>query len=167
MSSSGCSHNEHNQGYLGSSDVHEHTHQSYLEANRAHFDSHAPHGGPETAKLAGIVTTAILDAHKFSEDSTTVLDYACGTGKGGDLFLAAELPPMSLLTMYCAGEISKILAGHAKSIVGVDISQTMVDRYNLQVWNQGISPEEMKAIYHIVFDTVFDILPSLHFGALQ
>jgi len=51
------------------------------------------------------------------------LDYACG-----------------------AGLVSRELAPHAKSIVGVDISQGMVDQYNLRVYNQGIPPEEMGAI---------------------
>ena len=42
--------------------------------------------------------------------------------------------------------ISKELAPYAKSIVGVDISQGVVDRYNLSVSNQGIPPEEMRAV---------------------
>lgn len=33
-----------------------------------------------------------------------------------------------------------------KSVVGVDISQDMVDHYNLLVENQGIPYEEMKAV---------------------
>lgn len=44
------------------------------------------------------------------------------------------------------GLISKELAPYAKSIVGVDISQGVVDRYNLGVSNQGILPEEMRAV---------------------
>lgn len=44
------------------------------------------------------------------------------------------------------GLISKELAPYAKSIVGVDISQGVVDRYNLSVSNQGIPPEEMRAV---------------------
>ncbi|KAI5984005.1 hypothetical protein EDD15DRAFT_2312577 [Pisolithus albus] len=50
------------------------------------------------------------------------MDFACGTGL-----------------------ISRELAPHAKSIVGVDISQNMVDMYNLSVHNQGkISPDELE-----------------------
>ena len=45
-----------------------------------------------------------------------------------------------------SGLISKELAPYAKSIVGVDISQGVVDRYNLSVSNQGIPPEEMRAV---------------------
>ena len=44
------------------------------------------------------------------------------------------------------GLISKELAPYAKSIVGVDISQAQVDQYNQSVSNQGILPEEMKAV---------------------
>lgn len=65
----------------------------------------------------------MIKAYPFEEDSTLVLDYACGTGL-----------------------ISKKLAAHAKCIVGVDISQSMVDQYNQSVSNQGIPPEEMKAV---------------------
>lgn len=65
----------------------------------------------------------MINAYPFEEDSTLVLDYACGTGL-----------------------ISKKLAAHAKCIVGVDISQSMVDQYNQSVLNQGIPPEEMRAV---------------------
>ena len=33
-----------------------------------------------------------------------------------------------------------------KSILGVDLSQNMVDVYNRKVWQQGISKDEMEAI---------------------
>ena len=49
--------------------------------------------------------------------------------------------------MLChIGLISRELAPHSKSIVGVDISQRMVDQYNCGVRNQGISPGKMNAI---------------------
>jgi hypothetical protein len=44
------------------------------------------------------------------------------------------------------GLISSQLAPHTASIVGVDISQGMVDLYNRRVSNQGITPDEMKAV---------------------
>ena len=44
------------------------------------------------------------------------------------------------------GHLSRELAPYAKSIVGVDISQGMVDQYNKRVSDQGIPPEEMKAV---------------------
>jgi len=48
--------------------------------------------------------------------------------------------------MALIGLNSRLLAPHAKSIIGVDISQAMVEKYNLKVSNQGISPDEMRAI---------------------
>ena len=44
------------------------------------------------------------------------------------------------------GLVSRELAPHAKRILGVDISQGMVDQYNLRVANQGISSDEMRAV---------------------
>lgn len=42
--------------------------------------------------------------------------------------------------------VSRELCAHVKSILGVDISQKMVDIYNLRVNQQGIPPEEMRAV---------------------
>ena len=33
-----------------------------------------------------------------------------------------------------------------KSVVGVDISQASVDRFNAQAANQGLEPDEMRAV---------------------
>lgn len=46
----------------------------------------------------------------------------------------------------CVGLVSQALAPSCKKIVGVDISQGMVDWYNTRVANQGLDPEEMKAV---------------------
>ncbi|KIP07471.1 hypothetical protein PHLGIDRAFT_19154 [Phlebiopsis gigantea 11061_1 CR5-6] len=51
------------------------------------------------------------------------MDYACGTGA-----------------------VSRELSAHVKSIVGVDISQGVVDHFNKRVADQGIPPEEMRAV---------------------
>lgn len=48
--------------------------------------------------------------------------------------------------MFPVGFISRQLAPEAKTLVGVDISQGMVDEYNHRVMNQGIPPEEMHAV---------------------
>lgn len=69
----------------------------------------------------------MLKAYSFDENETEVMDYACGTGL-----------------------ISRELAPYAKSILGVDISQKMVDQYNHRVHNQGIPSEEMHAICAIL-----------------
>lgn len=48
--------------------------------------------------------------------------------------------------MPTAGLVSRALAPHARVLVGVDVSQGAVDRYNLRVANQGIPPAEMRAV---------------------
>lgn len=42
--------------------------------------------------------------------------------------------------------MSRALRPYTKAVLGVDISQGMVDQYNKHVEEQGISPEEMKAV---------------------
>lgn len=108
----------------GSPQVHEDQH-SFKEFNKNYFDEHAHlyNDHPDAQELARRLGAAMLNAYPFEEDSTLVLDYACGTGL-----------------------ISKKLVAHAKCIVGVDISQNMVDQYNQSVFNQGIPPEEMRAV---------------------
>ena len=46
----------------------------------------------------------------------------------------------------CAGLLSRELCPYVKSVVGVDISQGVVDFFNLRASNQGLAPEEMKAV---------------------
>lgn len=48
--------------------------------------------------------------------------------------------------LICSGLLCRELAPHCKQIVGVDISQGMVDVFNTRVANQGIDPDEMKAV---------------------
>jgi SAM-dependent methyltransferase len=85
---------------------------------------------------------AIRKHYPFDEDSTLVMDFACGTGglEPWSWHISSSLPVPTL------GLLSKELAPYAKSIVGIDISQGVVDRYNLSVSNQGILPEEMRAV---------------------
>lgn len=42
--------------------------------------------------------------------------------------------------------VSQQLCQYVKSVVGVDISQASVDLYNAQAANQGLEPEEMRAV---------------------
>lgn len=122
-----CPHSSHPHGFPslhGFPHVHE-GQQNLKELNKNYFNEHGHryNDHPDGQELARRLGTAMIDAYPFEEDSTLVLDYACGTGL-----------------------ISKVLAAHAKCIVGVDISQSMVDQYNLSVSNQGIPPEEMRAV---------------------
>uniref|UniRef100_D8PL46 Methyltransferase type 11 domain-containing protein n=1 Tax=Schizophyllum commune (strain H4-8 / FGSC 9210) TaxID=578458 RepID=D8PL46_SCHCM len=52
---------------------------------------------------------------------------------------------MNFLTQ-CEGLISQHLTAYAKSITGLDISSGMTNRYNERVENQGLEPENMRAI---------------------
>ncbi|KAH7928135.1 S-adenosyl-L-methionine-dependent methyltransferase [Leucogyrophana mollusca] len=103
---------------------HDHSH-SFEDANKQYFNetAHIHNDRPEVHEMARRIGAAMLEAYEFDEETTTVMDYACGTGL-----------------------ISKELAPHAKSILGVDISQSMVDQFNQSVFNQGIDQDEMKAI---------------------
>lgn len=74
----------------------------------------------ETARLA---TAAMLKAVPFDKLKTVVMDFACGVGL-----------------------ISQGLASNAKSIIGVDISQRMVDIYNNDAKEQNLFPNERKAV---------------------
>ncbi|CEL54548.1 putative methyltransferase C1347,09 OS=Schizosaccharomyces pombe (strain 972 / ATCC 24843) GN=SPBC1347.09 PE=3 SV=1 [Rhizoctonia solani AG-1 IB] len=114
-----------------SSTVHHHniTPSGIKEANRQYFDSQAHHhsDGYEASPARQLATkkaiAAILEAVPFDEDKSVVMDYACGTGL-----------------------LSQGLAPYTKTLIGVDISPKSVDYYNERVANQGIPPEEMRAI---------------------
>ncbi|KAJ7778727.1 S-adenosyl-L-methionine-dependent methyltransferase [Mycena maculata] len=86
-------------------------HHDFTSANEAVFDKHAADADhrPMAAELAEIVSAAILQAHPFDREATAVLDYACGIGI-----------------------VSRRLAPHCKTLLGVDISQGMVVRAELK-----------------------------------
>ncbi|VDC00121.1 unnamed protein product [Peniophora sp. CBMAI 1063] len=98
---------------------------SFAQANARHFDCEAHryehHAG--TRELVRRVARAMVREYAFDEETTTVLDYACGTGM-----------------------LSRALSPHAKSIVGMDISEASVAEYNSRVFNQGLGPEDMRAV---------------------
>ncbi|KAI0781500.1 S-adenosyl-L-methionine-dependent methyltransferase [Trametes elegans] len=102
---------------------------SFAEANQTYFDqrvhSTIEHHHPNGAKLARRNVAAMRKAYSelFDEESTEVLDYACGTGM-----------------------LSQALCPYVKSVVGVDISQESVDEFNAKASNQGLEPNEMRAI---------------------
>ncbi|KAF9061436.1 S-adenosyl-L-methionine-dependent methyltransferase [Rhodocollybia butyracea] len=78
---------------------------------------------PLHTEMAKRIGKALLKAYPFDDETTTVLDFACGTGLN-----------------------SRILAPYANAILGVDISEEMVLKYNERVGNQGIPEDEMHAI---------------------
>ncbi|KAL0579189.1 hypothetical protein V5O48_002811 [Marasmius crinis-equi] len=114
--------------------------------NKAHFDAHAhsydntPHIVETNKKWVvpprtpiqhsdnfGIhirrIGKAISETIPLSKDSTTVLEYACGTG-----LVSSELVPYS------------------KSIVGVDISEGMIQQFRNRFEKQGLSSDQVKGI---------------------
>ncbi|KAF8839867.1 S-adenosyl-L-methionine-dependent methyltransferase [Paxillus ammoniavirescens] len=106
--------------------VHQHHHTNYEDANRHHFNetAHQYNDHPDAHVLAQKLGNAMKKTGLFKQGVTTVMDFACGTGLISQV-LAAEDP---------------------KLIVGVDISQAMVDHYNKTVSDHDVSFEEMKAI---------------------
>ena len=136
-----------------SSEAHAHTHthahhghgHNFAAANEEHFNKIAETfdefpGAKEMAKrVVDAMVTKFPD--RFKEDTTTVMDFACGTGKS--IFVLDRNLRSDVMVL---GLISRELIPHVKSIIGVDITQGLVDQYNLRVSNQGLDPSEMKAI---------------------
>ncbi|KAF7323318.1 Methyltransf-25 domain-containing protein [Mycena chlorophos] len=117
--------------------AHQHTHDhhssshppgpghDFASANQAFFDQHAHqadkrHGAEEMAQS---IRNAMLEAYPFTQEATRVLDFACGTGI-----------------------VSHGLVGRVQELVGVDISQGMVDQFNKSAAEHGIAPEQMRAL---------------------
>lgn len=99
------------------------------DANKSHFNTNASQYDkhPTRLVLAQKSANAILaEAKKHSlldSEKTRVLDFACGTGL-----------------------VSQHIASHVKFILGVDTSEGMIKEFNMKCFNQGIKPDEMKAV---------------------
>ncbi|KAF9533653.1 S-adenosyl-L-methionine-dependent methyltransferase [Crepidotus variabilis] len=138
-------HPQDHHDHAGSQTAHHHHDQAsgFAEANKEHFNASAAlshFDEPQTIEMARRVAAAFKRQYDFDEETTTVLDFACGNG-------ASAYPSYVIANkMIASGLISRELAGVCKSIVGVDISQALVDNYNERVSNQGISPDEMRAV---------------------
>ncbi|KAI0548452.1 S-adenosyl-L-methionine-dependent methyltransferase [Xylaria curta] len=78
------------------------------------------------------------DNKKKPRREVRLLDYACGTGM-----------------------MSRTFAPYTTQCIGMDISEKMVDAYNTRAENQGLSPEEMHALFgDLISDTPSDALSS-------
>ncbi|KAI0738019.1 S-adenosyl-L-methionine-dependent methyltransferase [Daedaleopsis nitida] len=103
-------------------------HVDFAAANKAYFDEHADkllEMHPEWPAMSRRQVEAMRTEWPglFDKEHTVVLDFACGIGM-----------------------VSEALRQYVKSIVGVDISQVSVDRYNAQATRFGLAPEQMKAV---------------------
>ncbi|KAH6919231.1 hexaprenyldihydroxybenzoate methyltransferase [Coprinopsis sp. MPI-PUGE-AT-0042] len=97
----------------------------YTARNREHFDQQSEdyQASRSALELAKRAAHAIVRHAELDVDTIELMDFACG-----------------------AGLLSQRLAPRVKSILGVDISQGMVDLYNTFVEDQGIDPTEMQAL---------------------
>jgi len=95
-----------------------------VEHNRDYFDKLATtyDRGP-VEKVASAAAEIILQSYVFDTANTRVLDFACGTGL-----------------------VSKSLAPGCKEVVGVDISQKMVDIYNAKAQGSDEMKGKLKAM---------------------
>ncbi|KAJ7684439.1 S-adenosyl-L-methionine-dependent methyltransferase [Mycena polygramma] len=102
-----------------------HHHHDFSSANQDFFDKHAHEVDhrPKVPEMAASICNALLEAYPFNKETTVVLDFACGTGV-----------------------VARRLAPHCKTVVGVDISQGMVDEFNKGAQNHGIPIAQMRAV---------------------
>ncbi len=82
----------------------------------------------------------------FDPESTTVLNFACGTG-------TAILSSSSIIWLFheniLIGLLETTLIAHCKSIQGVDISQGMVDQYNKRAETLGVTSKMSAIAYEL------------------
>ncbi|KAE9394884.1 S-adenosyl-L-methionine-dependent methyltransferase [Gymnopus androsaceus JB14] len=103
---------------------HSHHHHApgkdYVEANKAHFnatDNASKYDDdPLFVEFASTVGAAMREAYQFDPSSTTVLDFACGTG----------------IT-------TRSYTSYVKSVLGVDVSEKMLDQYMKQAEAKGFA----------------------------
>lgn len=110
---------------------HDHPHghvqdgHDYKAENEKFFDKNAKEmdAREDVQDVAKRVGVALREAFPslFNKESTTVMDYACGTGT---LLFVHDRD--CRLTFFCEGHVSRVLFPYVKSILGVDISQGVV-----------------------------------------
>jgi ubiquinone/menaquinone biosynthesis C-methylase UbiE len=103
------------------------------------------------------VAEAVRKACAFDE-KTTVMEFACGTGAFMIDAQYYKRDPIS--SRFYLGLVSKQLAPFCKHIVGVDISQGMVDQYNKRTENQNMKAmcAELKGEPGELDDEKFDVI---------
>ncbi|UJR22074.1 hypothetical protein I4U23_025140 [Adineta vaga] len=100
---------------------HHHHHHDYAKANADHFSEKSQTYTTElSTELAKRCAASVLKNYPFDSNQTEVLDFACGPG-----LVSFQLLP------------------HAKRIEGADLAPGMVDVFNKQVEQQGVSPDKL------------------------
>lgn len=103
-----------------------HVHDTYAAANKELFDKKALEvdAMPEFQAVGRDVAAALLRIYPalFDPEKTEALDFVCGTG---------------LVSLH--------IAPHVKSLVGVDISEGMVARFNERASELGLPPSKARA----------------------
>jgi 2-polyprenyl-3-methyl-5-hydroxy-6-metoxy-1,4-benzoquinol methylase len=136
--------------------AHSHSHghgdgHDFSKANAEHFDKTAAQYDEE-AKIDVVtrIVEKIRGAYSFDPERTSMLDFACGTGSC--LYLLYLLLRTDTI---CIGLVSRMLEPYTRKIVGVDISQGMVDVYNARMAERGVSSERALAAVRDVLKEPF------------
>ncbi|EIM88235.1 S-adenosyl-L-methionine-dependent methyltransferase, partial [Stereum hirsutum FP-91666 SS1] len=112
-------------------DQHQHDAQAtFAKANAEHYDTEKAKkydNNPFFQKFGKNLAETITKVYPFDKESTKVLDYACGTGL-----------------------VSRELAPHVKSILGVDISPAAVEIFNARAVEKGFEPDTLRAIHKLL-----------------
>ncbi|KAK0460712.1 S-adenosyl-L-methionine-dependent methyltransferase [Desarmillaria tabescens] len=135
---------------------HGHGHD-FAKANKDHFDKDS-HTYDELHKVKEVTEKEakyiLSEGWSFNPESTTVLNFACGTGL-----------------------LERDLVAYCKSIQGVDISQGMVDQYNKRAETLGVTSKmnavvcELKGVAEELegrkFDVVLCTMAYHHFESID
>jgi SAM-dependent methyltransferase len=78
----------------------------------------------------------IRGVYSFDPECTSMLDFACGTGSCSNLLYS-----LLRTDAICIGLVSRMREPYTRKIVGVDISQGMVDVYNARMAERGVPSE--------------------------
>jgi SAM-dependent methyltransferase len=102
---------------------------------------------PEAADGADRLARALRRVLALDEGTTSVLDYACGSGTTTHhLRTLPNALTNSSIIIIITGQVSRALAPYVAQLVGVDISPRMVEVYNARANAQGLEPHEMRAV---------------------
>ncbi|KAJ3995243.1 S-adenosyl-L-methionine-dependent methyltransferase [Lentinula boryana] len=149
---------------MSPSEHHHHIHHAtqgqahdYVQANRDFFnssDSAELDEHPVFVEFANTVGKSLREVYPFDPSSTTALDFACGSGLS-----------------------TRSYAPYVKSVLGVDISQKMLDRYIKQAHDNGLADKmscvctelksEVSELDGVKFDVITCVMAYHHFSSAK